>query len=197
MSTPEPAERLVVKDGLNSVKEHPEWYFRSGQFTNTEVVSLLVEEALSNGAPDISARREGGFWILQSSHDWLEGDLAAFFSLVPDPVRGPNTSRVEVLLTAFCDVVWTAWPGETYTVSGETWKSDELAQLLAPPEEGRIVGFSSGEVRRQVVNQESPVRAGPILRLIQGDDLSGLYDDAIEGFAAKVRVINSERGGPW
>lgn len=104
MSTPEPNTSPVARpiDAVAAISKHPEWYFRSGTFDAREALALLTDEAVAHGSIKLTVQQLDDWWVLASSHDWLESDQDTFFALTPDPARGPNTARVEVLLTAFC-----------------------------------------------------------------------------------------------
>ena len=143
MSTPETHSRpdFHIIDPTASVRAHPDWFFRSGEFSVAELLSLLTHEAIMHGARDVTARAIGEWWLIQSSHDWLSGDIAAFFNLVPDPLAGPNSSRVEFLATVFCRAVWTARAGEPYAVAAvEPLPPDVLTQL-SDRTVGRSIAF--------------------------------------------------------
>jgi hypothetical protein len=181
MSTPSRLEGPHPIDALDSVRKHPEWYFRTGEFSVIEAVALLTAEALAAGATSFSARQVGEFWVLESPHDWLDGDIAAFYSLTPDPAQGPNTSRVEIVLTAFCATVWTASPGRTHEVVGRATEPTDLVDLFANMPKGRIIAFVPPTHTTNSEHKEpEPVVAGrPRLRLVEAEDLSERYDDAI------------------
>lgn len=95
-------------DPLATVRRHPEWYFRGGQFDADEALGLLVAEARRGGAEHITVSHDGGAVVVAADIDWLDGDLAAFVSPQNDAAGGRNSSRVEVALVAFCPAVATA-----------------------------------------------------------------------------------------
>jgi hypothetical protein len=181
------------RDALSSVRRHPDWYFRTGRFAAVDAIALLTDEALSHGAPDVSSRKIGDCWVLQSSHDWLDGDLASFFALVPDPERGPNTSRVEILLTAFCEAVWTSRSGQLYDVTARMALPAELVELLADSSLGRVIAFvpPPGDVTDSTW-RKSAGKVHPRLRLVEDDDLNERYDEAFLSFPGKEQTIAAD-----
>jgi hypothetical protein len=196
MSTPERAlgHGLQRTDPLSSVQAHPEWYFRGGSFVAIEAVALLTDEALSHGATDVSSSKVEACWVIESSHDWLGGDVASFFALIPDPERGPNTSRVEILLTAFCDAVWTSSFGLAYDVSGGSQPPVEIRDRLENPNLGRVIAFAPhpGDPQEPGQVSERPT-PWPQLRLVDAD-LVSRYDEAISRLPSKERKIGADRG---
>jgi hypothetical protein len=126
---------------IEALRAHPEWYFRGGRFDAAEMLGLLVSEATALGADDVAVRQAGGWWTVASTHDWLGGSTDAFAALVSDPALGPNTSFVEVLLTAFCPDVWTASGGEAYEVTATGEPPVAVREVLGRAEHGRVVAF--------------------------------------------------------
>ena len=100
-------------DPIHVVQQNPGWFFRSGQFEWQTAVALLQTEALlSSPIRQMQLMRVGGWIVLTGDVDWLRGDLEPFTSPTIFEEGGPNSTRVEVLLTAFCDAVSTASYGQ-------------------------------------------------------------------------------------
>jgi hypothetical protein len=137
---------------VQTVRRHPEWYFRSGRFDSSEAISLLVEEATRAGATSVEVRRQVDWTSVSADVDWLLNDVAAFFAPVSYPEGGRNSARVEVALTAFCDAVVTATAAGVFEVSSAPEGSAVDRELLVvsgshgrtvaflPPREARILG---------------------------------------------------------
>lgn len=156
-------------DAVETVRRHPEWYFRSGVFDPFEAASLLVEEASREGATMIEMRREGDWFRVSADVDWLSGDLAAFFAPLSYPGGGRNSSRVEVILTAFCDAVVTASAGVAHEVAsspGALLREAGLYPLDAGA--GRVIAFLPPASSATAGRQEAGVGARAALRLLQG-----------------------------
>jgi len=93
---------LRVLDAVVAVREHPEWFFRRARFNVPEMVAMLVDEARLSGAVSVWPETRGDWVLVRADVDWLKGDLNAFQRPVSYPEAGQNSSRVEVVLTAFC-----------------------------------------------------------------------------------------------
>jgi hypothetical protein len=185
MSTPDRDTRSLARpvDALAAVRQHPEWHFRSGTFDAREALALLTDEAVQHGSVDLFVQQIDDWWVLASSHDWLEGDLSAYFSPVPDPARGPNTSRVEVLLTAFCRSVWTATSGQSFDISRTVLPPERVRAVLETASWARVVAFRPPAASaREGSEIERPLRH---LQLVPGD-LSPQYDDAFKRLPHKL-----------
>jgi hypothetical protein len=185
-------------DAMTSVREHPSWYFRSGMFSVPEMIALLADEAVSHGASDFAVQMFDGCWVVQSARDWLDGDDSAFFSLVPDPGRGSNSSRVEILLTVFCQAVWTGRAGDVFDLKATIAAPDELAEVLANPEFGRVIAFiPPPSLAHPTANSGAPgSRQATRLKLVH-EDLTSTYERAFEGLPAKqAAILAPERPQP-
>jgi hypothetical protein len=100
-------------DPVDAVRSHPSWFFRSGRFEPETAIQLLMTEAsLSPLVRRAQFEREGEWIALSADGDWLEGDLEAFTKPTVFREGGVNATRMEVLLTAFCDAVLTAVNGK-------------------------------------------------------------------------------------
>jgi hypothetical protein len=193
MSRPGPELPSHVRpvDAVAAVREHPEWYFRSGRFDTNEVVALLSLEALAHGSSDLLVQNFGDWWVLVSSGDWLAGDVNPFFAATPDPVRGPNTSRVEVLLSAFCRAVSTAAAGRRFNVAGNTSLPDHAEAVLEDSRCGRVIAFlPPNDVEAAAVGSSSASRH---LKLVPNGDLSASYDGLIKSLPAKFAKMREGR----
>ena len=186
MSTPEHDSPQFARpvDALQVVRDHPQWYFRGGAFQARQALALLTDEAVAHGSSELHVENIGGWWLVASSSDWLQGDIGAFFSLVPDPVGGPNTSRVEVLLTAFCRSVWTASSGEVFDVLAAGELPDEVRHVLGQKRWARVVAFLP-PTEGTTEEAEEGARSGH-LQLVPAADLSSAYDDVFATLPGKL-----------
>jgi hypothetical protein len=176
-------------DAVETVSRHPQWYFRKGEFDLDELVAHLVEEATRAGARSVYVRRDGDWISVSADQDWLGGDVAAFFAPMSYPEGGPNSARVEVALTAFCDAVVTAEGGDRFyqVKSPPEDRAGELVDLLRPPEIGRMVAFlppAAWGTEDEEPIAESAYRPG--LRLVQGEGEARITS-AVQSFVRKVR----------
>ncbi len=131
---------------LSSLRAHPEWYFKSGEFERETVVSLLVREALlSSHVTRAWAQKDGPWTAVTADGDWLAGDLRSFSTPTPFPEGGVNAMRVEVLLTAFCDTVATAAQGRRDDIESARRQEmpDSMRTALEDTGEGRVIVFRS------------------------------------------------------
>jgi hypothetical protein len=160
--------------GVTSVREHPSWYFRTGQFDTAEMLGLLVSEATAAGALDVSVRHVG-WWIVASSTDWLDGEVTCFFELTSDHASGRNSARVEILLTAFCPQVWTGARGVAYDVTVNGDPPDAVLHALTDQRCGRVIAFVPPEITPVPEPSATPDRR---LRLVSQE-----LDKAIEKVA--------------
>jgi hypothetical protein len=152
----------------------------------------MTDEVLSHGATDVTSRSVGECWVIDSTHDWLNCDLASFFAIVSDPERGPNTSRVAILLTAFCEGVWTSHSGKTRGISGKVAPPAEVSRLLADGSRGRVVAFRPPSTEASQSEPRKPRQAiHPHLRLVEDEDLSEAYDQAFAHLRDKERTIDA------
>src|SRR5262245_24015718 len=103
-------------DALATVRRHPEWFFRDGQFNSDEVLVMLANEAIRGGATAVGFNSGGPWLVVAADQDWLDGDVAAFFRPLSYAEGGQNSTRVEVALTAFCPAVVTVTAKGVYVV---------------------------------------------------------------------------------
>ncbi len=156
------------------------------------MIALLTDEALAHGSADLLVQQIGDWWVLASSKDWLAGDIGAFFSPVPDPVRGPNTSRVEVLLTAFCLSTWTAVSGDRFDVSVTGGPPDEVSDVLETSRWRRVVAFLPPTAPTTEGGETDGLSRH--LQLVPDDlDLSPAYDDAFSTLPGKLEQAGAAR----
>ncbi|MDQ6948823.1 MAG: hypothetical protein M3256_21835 [Actinomycetota bacterium] len=147
MSTSEgPGDSQEIRplDPVASVREHPDWFFGTGRFEWRTAVGLLLTEVLQSPLTREAQVLHVDDWVAVSSDaDWLEGDLEAFTKPTVYRAGGTNATRVEVVLTAFCDAVVTATReqrNEIRTV-GEKSMPLSVVEMLAEPPAGRVIVF--------------------------------------------------------
>jgi hypothetical protein len=107
-------------------------------------VALLVTEALYSPSVNSTHVDRNDDWVAVSADaDWLDGDLEAFTKPTIFPEGGINATRVEVVLTAFCDAVFTATHGQRRDIRaiGGSSMPTSMVHAMADPELGRIVVF--------------------------------------------------------
>lgn len=135
--------RVRVIEVMSAIRSNPMWFFPGGTFQPDQAIGLMCMEALAHGSRDMLIRKFNGWWLMASMYDWLGGDTASFFAMVPDPEYGPNTIRVAVMLTAFCPIVLTAARGQRFDVvaDADLKPPPEVNQRLNEPRWGRVVAF--------------------------------------------------------
>jgi hypothetical protein len=136
--------QAITLDPIASLREHPQWFFRTGRFEWETMVGLLVTEILYSGVRGSTEIRQVDAWTtISNESDWLAGDLEAFVKLTPFPAGGVNATRVEALLTAFCDSVLTASQGQRHDIRslGASALPTTVGADLADARHGRIVAF--------------------------------------------------------
>ena len=158
-------------DALETVRRHPSWFFRDGEFDPHEAARLLADEALRGGAETVTVRRQGNWFTVEADRDWLEGDLAAFFTPLSYEEGGRNSTRVEVALTAFCSAVVTAADNGLHEVSSSPGSNLHVRDLDIPlPPAGRVIAFLPPAVQAAPQPASHHQRAiQPTLRLVQGE----------------------------
>jgi hypothetical protein len=173
-------------DALQVVRDHPQWYFRGGDFQARQALALLTDEAVAHGSGDLHVERIDDWWLVASSNDWLDGDIGAFFSPVPDPVAGTNTSRVEVLLTAFCGKVWTASSGEPFDILPGGFLPDAVRNVLEAKQWARVVAFLPPAAPEVSIEEMDRGHSSRHLQLVPDTDLSSAYDEAFSTLPGKI-----------
>lgn len=160
-------------DAITVLRQHPDWFFRSGQFDVEEMIGLIVAEASRGGAKQLTVMHEGRWVSIESDTDWLRGDVAAFFAPVQYPEGGRNSARTEALLTAFCCAVITVTPEGPYEVVSSP---EAVSQFIPMPterlERGRLVAFLPPPSTKSADADDAPREgrpARPGLRLVQGE----------------------------
>jgi uncharacterized protein YlzI (FlbEa/FlbD family) len=98
---------------------------------------------------DLDVQEVDVWWIIASEREWLptEGEgLLAFTRFLHFPEAGVNASRLEVLLTAFSDVVVTALDGKITVVLDKVGRAQEAITTFADrlARSGRVIVFMSG-----------------------------------------------------
>jgi hypothetical protein len=177
-------------DPITVLKQHPEWFFRAGQFDLEEAIGLIVAEASRGGARQVTVTRYGPWVAIQSDKDWLDGDVGAFFAPLAYSEGGRNSARAEALLTAFCRAVITISADGILEVSSSP---EAIQEPTSPPLEetttGRIVTFlpsrSSGHASSHTDQLEAN-REGKGFRLIQGGGEQSIT-------SAVQKIINNPR----
>ena len=178
-------------DALETVRRHPSWFFRDGKFEAHEAARLLAEEALRSGAQTVTVRLQGDWFSVEADRDWLQGDLAAFFTPLSYEEGGRNSTRVEIALTAFCSAVITATNNGMHEVSSSPDSNLHLRELnipSAPP--GRFVAFLPPAVQRTSPKraQRSGRATQPSLRLVQGEGEHSIVS-AVNSFVDKQEAL--------
>lgn len=139
---PEPG--LSAVDPVEAVRSHPRWFFRSGRFeAETAIHLLIVEASLSPVVRRAQFERQEDWVAVSADGDWLEGNLEAFTKPTAFPEGGVNATRVEVVLTAFCEAVLTARCGQRHDVrtTGAHPVPGHMADMLKDPANGHVVIF--------------------------------------------------------
>ena len=155
----EPLNDVAPIEPLSSLRRHPQWYFQTGRFERETVISLLVREAsLSPQVTQASVLKDGPWTAVTANGDWLAGDLRAFSTPTPFPEGGVNATRVEILLTAFCDTVATAARGRRDDIELARAREipDSMSAALADSGEGRVIVF------RSPIVEHSPAAVTPL-----------------------------------
>jgi hypothetical protein len=178
-------------DALETVRRHPAWFFRDGEFEPHEAVRLLADEALRGGAEIVTVRRKGEWFSVEADRDWLQGDLAAFFTPQSYAEGGRNSTRVEVALTAFCPAVVTVGADGPYEVSSAPGSHRHVRDLdISPMQSGRVVAFLPPEAQQtspQPTRQHGRVVQRE-LRLVIGEGERSIAS-AVRSFVDKQRAL--------
>jgi hypothetical protein len=106
------------------------------------MMGLLVREALLCGSDEVSSVKVGDWWVTHSPTYWLEqeGWDKSFYTLNKYYVDGVEGLYVEIMLTAFCTDVVTAYPRGYVVFKGET-SSDVEQYVEMARKTGRMIGF--------------------------------------------------------
>jgi hypothetical protein len=178
-------------DALETVRRHPSWFFRDGKFEPHEAARLLADEALRGGAETVTVRRQGNWFAVEADRDWLEGDLAAFFTPLSYEQGGRNSTRVEVALTAFCSAVVTAADNGVHEVSSSPDSNLQVQDLDIPLKPaGRVVAFLPPAVQTAAPQPASRHQQAvqPTLRLVQGEGERSIVS-AVSSFVDKQEAL--------
>jgi hypothetical protein len=191
-SAAEPVAGSAALDALETVRRHPSWFFRGGEFEPYEAAQLLADEALRSGAQTVTVRRQGDWFSIEADRDWLQGDLAAFFTPQSYAEGGRNSTRVEVVLTAFCSAVVTATDDGVHEVSSSPDSNLRLQDLQIPSAPtGRVVAFLPPALQRispQPKRQAGQRATQPNLRLVQGEGERSIVS-AVNSFVHKQQAL--------
>lgn len=187
--------KVRIVDPLRSVRSHPEWFFQNGTFTAAEALSRLMSEALIHGSTDVSVRQIDGWWVLASSNDWLRGDVQTFFFPAPDPQRGPNTSRVEVALTAFCRSVVTATHGSRYdVVASANTPPPPVSAGLDDESWARVVAFLPPTATTSAPSDGDRASVRPEFAAESMRDLALDFEQMLDALPSKVAALTGQAG---
>lgn len=174
--------RPTALDPVASVRDHPRWFFRTGRFEWQTAVGLLVAEALQSPLVGTTEVHRVDDWIAVSADgDWLGGDLEAFTKPTPYPEGGTNATRVEVVLTAFCEAVFTASRGQRSDIRalGENSMPASMSDALRDPERGRVVVFRLPPAEHPERQAALPRTTGQMaIRLADLPEREGRFQDA-------------------
>ena len=99
---------------------------------------LLCEAVLVSGCDDVAVTRDGDFYAVKSSTDWLSGCADVFEHVVAFPELGANAIHPELVLSAFSTELVTVCNGETRFVVGTATSN---AVKISVPDTGRSVIF--------------------------------------------------------
>jgi hypothetical protein len=174
VSHPHEAFTHVELRQVEYVRSRPELYFQ-GPVDHSWLLGLVVSGALAHGARDLQVTETDGWWSISSSFDWLGDDtIDAFFTLKPSPATGPNTHRMEILLLAFAEDVWTAAPGDPVALSRPGPAPEPVRRWLATGAGGRLIVFRFAEAPESLPRPRLAVVA---------------YDEALEKFPEKRKAF--------
>jgi hypothetical protein len=139
-------EDLEVMTALVLAKRREGDFFPEGGFSPARAVDHMRWEAGVCGVHDLDVREVDGWWVVASKRDWLpaEGEgLLAFTPFLRFPQTGVNASRLEVLLTAFSNVVVTALDGKITVVADKVDRPQEAITTFADTlsMNGRVIVF--------------------------------------------------------
>jgi hypothetical protein len=99
-------------DPIGWLETNTEMFFKSGQFEVDVAIGLLTREAVSSELVTATWTTKLDGWIaVGADADWLDGNTEAFAKPTYFPAGGQNATRVEALLTTFCDSVFTSSRG--------------------------------------------------------------------------------------
>jgi uncharacterized protein YlzI (FlbEa/FlbD family) len=137
---------LEVMTALELAKRREGDFFPEGSFSPARAVDHIRWEAGVCGVDDLDVQAVDGWWVVASKRDWLpaEGEgLPAFTRFLRFPEAGVNASRLEVLLTAFSDVVVTAMDGKITVVADKVDRAQEAITTFADrlSMNGRVIFF--------------------------------------------------------
>jgi hypothetical protein len=133
---------LAPLDPIEWLRAHPEMFFRSGHFEVDTAIGLLVREAVNSERVTATWTSELDNWVaVGADADWLDGNESPFSKPTHFPEGGQNATRIEVLLTTFCDAVFTSSRGNRDDVRtlGRSKMPSAMAEYLASREIPRVV----------------------------------------------------------
>jgi hypothetical protein len=163
-----PTDQMPIPlDPIEWLRAHPEMFFKSGTFEVDTIIGLLVREAVNSERVTATWTLEVDGWVaVGADADWLDGNVEAFAKPTHFPEGGQNATRVESLLTTFCDAVFTSSRGNRDDVRalGRSHMPPTIARYLANPDVPRVVVFRSPS-RTQLRYKLTPQQMSPWLEL--------------------------------
>jgi len=121
----------------------------------------------------VTVRRQEDWVAVSADMDWLSSDVASFFAPVTYLEGGPNSSRVEVVLTAFCDAVVTATQDGALEISSAPGAGCQAVTSWRSQKDADVWWLSCHRKESRLERPEAGRKEdgrGPVLRLIQGDN---------------------------
>ena len=111
----------IPLDPIEWLRANPQVFFKSGRFEEDTAIGLLIREAVSSEGVTSTWTSRLDHWIaIGADADWLDGNAEAFAKPTHFIEGGQNATRVEVVLTAFCDAV--SPPAEVIATTCEHWE---------------------------------------------------------------------------
>lgn len=113
----QPVETKVLH-GLEALRANPRLYFRQGKPTGLELLEWAISDLAHHQAFDIRLARQGPYFAVSATTDWMRSPHATFDRLfegiVPIGPSSPNDMRAEVIFAAFADGTFTIGPHGTF-----------------------------------------------------------------------------------
>ena len=116
-------ELQPLEDAIAYVRKHQQLFFLAGNATPLACALDLLGDAVSLGANNTAILRRDSWWIVSADIAWLSHDKHSlrylFTHLVPFPEAGDNSTRSEVLVSAFAKDVAVEMEGIIQQVIGQ------------------------------------------------------------------------------
>lgn len=113
--------RLV--DAIAWVRSDPKRFFSGDSPSPAGLVTWLARDLLSLGRGSCTIRNVDSWWIIGSDVDWLWHErfspVELFARVVPEPRRGDNDLRAEILVAACAQAVWITRDGAPSRIQGD------------------------------------------------------------------------------